>query len=63
MLIILAALALPLPELDPVNILVLVQRVQGRSWQQRLWKQKLENNCTAIAGMFDQLKQDRGGEI
>ena len=26
-------------------------------------KQKLENNCTAIAGMFDQLKQDRGGEI
>ena len=26
-------------------------------------KQKLENNCAAIGGMFDQLKQDCGGEI
>ena len=26
-------------------------------------KQKLENNCAALGGMFDQLKQDRGGEI
>ena len=25
-------------------------------------KQKLENNCAAIGGMFDELKHDYGGE-
>ena len=35
-LIMLVALALPLPGLYPVDILVLVQHVQGHSWQHRL---------------------------